>query len=227
MTARLGYEKYEGKGRNSGNSRNLKTSRKRRTSNGDLDIGVPGNRNGDCQSKVLAKHRTRSSELEAKIVALYAKALSTRDIQATLEDLYGVDVSAATISAITDKVWALVESWQNRPRATIDPIVSLDAIHLADALQRRHPGGVSAGANPALYHSPDPPQLKYVGWKDREAFVAELKTRSTVRRHAKLPKARGWPSANVGSRSTRWCARGRATGTTWRPCLPTRRKSAD
>ena len=129
LTAQLGYEKYEAKGRNSGNSRNGKTSRKLRTSNGDLEIEVPRDRNGDFQSKVLAKHQASSNELEAKILALYAKGLSTRDIQTTLEDLYGVDISAATISAITDKVWSLVEAWQNRPLAAIYPIVYLDALH--------------------------------------------------------------------------------------------------
>lgn len=130
LTAQLGYEKYEAKGRNSGNSRNGKTSRKLRTSNGDLDIEVPRDRNGEYQSRVLPKHQTNSNELEAKILALYAKGLSTRDIQATLEDLYGVDISPATISAITDKVWGLVEAWQNRPLASIYPIVYLDALHL-------------------------------------------------------------------------------------------------
>jgi len=130
LTAQLGYEKYEAQGRNSGNSRNGKTSRKLRTSSGDMDIEVPRDRNGDFQSKVLAKHQTSSNELEAKILALYAKGLSTRDIQTTLEDLYGVDISAATISTITDKVWSLVEAWQNRPLAAIYPIVYLDALHL-------------------------------------------------------------------------------------------------
>jgi transposase-like protein len=87
LTAQLGYEKYEAKGRNSGNSRNGKTSRKLRTSNGDLEIEVPRDRNGDFQSQVLAKHQASSNELEAKILGLYAKGLSTRDIQGTLEDL--------------------------------------------------------------------------------------------------------------------------------------------
>ena len=130
LTAELGYEKYEAKGRNSGNSRNGKTSRKLRTSNGDLKLEVPRDRNGDFQSQVLAKHQASSNELEAKILGLYAKGLSTRDIQSTLEDLYGVDISPTTISAITDKVWTLVESWQNRPLAAIYPIVYLDALHL-------------------------------------------------------------------------------------------------
>ncbi len=130
LTAQLGYEKYEAQGRNSGNSRNGKTNRKLRTSSGDMDIEVPRDRNGDFQSKVLAKHQTSSNELEAKILGLYAKGLSTRDIQTTLEDLYGVDISPATISTITDKVWGLVEAWQNRPLAAIYPIVYLDALHL-------------------------------------------------------------------------------------------------
>src|SRR3954454_14406015 len=130
LTDQLGYEKYEAKGRNSGNSRNGKTSRKLRTSNGDLEIEVPRDRNGEFQSKVLAKHQTSSNELEAKVLGLYAKGLSTRDIQTTLEDLYGVEVSPTTISAITDKVWSLVEAWQNRALAAIYPIVYLDALHL-------------------------------------------------------------------------------------------------
>jgi len=130
LTDELGYEKYAAKGRNSGNSRNGKTSRKLRTSNGDLEIEVPRDRNGEFQSKVLAKHQTSSNELEAKVLGLYAKGLSTRDIQTTLEDLYGVEVSPTTISAITDKVWSLVEAWQNRALAAIYPIVYLDALHL-------------------------------------------------------------------------------------------------
>ena len=130
LTYRLGYEKYEAKGRNSGNSRNGKTSRNVRTSNGDLEIAVPGDRNGEFQSKVLAKHQTSSNELEAKILGLYAKGLSPRDIHGALEDLYGVEISPATISTITDKVWSLVETWQNRPSAALYPIVYLDALHL-------------------------------------------------------------------------------------------------
>ena len=78
LTDQLGYEKYEAKGRNSGNSRNGKTGRNLRTSNGDLEIAVPRDRNGDFQSKVLAKRQTSSNELEAK-------GLSTRDIRTTLK----------------------------------------------------------------------------------------------------------------------------------------------
>ena len=240
LTAQLGYEKYEAKGRNSGNSRNGKTSRKLRTSNGDMDIEVPRDRNGDFQSQVLAKHQASSNELEAKILGLYAKGLSTRDIQGTLEDLYGVDISAATISAITDKVWTLVEAWQNRPLAAIYPIVYLDALHLklrregkivntacyvvlgvdlegqrdvlghwlgdggeganfwlsvVSDLQARGVEDIFIACIDGLTGFKDAIQavfpqaqiqrciihqirqsLKYVGWKDRKAFVGDLKT---------------------------------------------------
>lgn len=130
LTSHLGYEKHAAKGRNSGNSRNGKRERTLRTSNGDTTIQVPRDRNSTFQSPLLEPYQTSTNELEDKIIGLYAKGVSTRDIQATLQDLYGVEVSAATISAVTDKVWSLVESWQNRPLQAIYPIVYLDAIHL-------------------------------------------------------------------------------------------------
>ena len=130
LTAHLGYEPYAVSGRNSGNSRNGKRSRNVRTSAGDMTIQVPRDRNGDFQPVLLDKYQTSTNELEEKIIALYAKGVSTRDIQDTLHDLYGVEVSAATISTVTDKVWGLVEAWQSRPLAAVYPIVYLDAIHL-------------------------------------------------------------------------------------------------
>ena len=128
LSEHLGYEKYEAQGRNSGNSRNGKRDTTLRTSAGDQKIRVPRDRNGEFQSPLLDQRR--SNELERKITALYAKGTTTRDIQATIADLYGVEVTAATVSAITDKVWPLVEEWQNRPLAAVYPIIYLDAIHL-------------------------------------------------------------------------------------------------
>jgi putative transposase len=127
LSAELGYERYEAEGRNSGNSRNGHYTRKMRTSGGDAEIKVPRDRNGEFQSALLKKN---SNEIEQKIIAMYAKGTSTRDIQDMLEELYGIDVSASTISKITDKVWELVESWQNRPLAPIYSIVYLDALHI-------------------------------------------------------------------------------------------------
>jgi putative transposase len=130
LTAQLGYQPYAASGRNSGNSRNGKRPRSLRTSAGDMTIQVPRDRNSEFQPALLDKYQTSTNELEDKIIALYAKGVSTRDIQETLQDLYGVEVSAQTISTITDKVWSLVEAWQTRPLAAVYPIVYLDCIHL-------------------------------------------------------------------------------------------------
>jgi len=78
---------------------------------------------------VLKKYQTSSNELEEKIIAMYAKGMTTRDIEEHLRELYGVEASAATISTITNKVMPLVEEWQNRPLAAIYPVIYLDAIH--------------------------------------------------------------------------------------------------
>tara|TARA_R110000744_G_scaffold132963_1_gene241243 strand:+ start:77 stop:1123 length:1047 start_codon:yes stop_codon:yes gene_type:complete len=129
LSAELGYDKYESQGRNSGNSRNGKRPKQLRTPNGDVTIQVPRDRNGDFQSRLLSDQQM-SNQLEDKIISLYAKGISTRDIQETLQDLYGIEVSPATVSKITDKVWSLVEDWQNRPLASIYPIIYLDGIHL-------------------------------------------------------------------------------------------------
>ncbi|MCG2784380.1 MAG: IS256 family transposase [Anaerolineae bacterium] len=127
LTTELGYKRYEAEGRNSGNSRNGYYTRKMRTSGGDAEIKVPRDRNGEFQSALLQKN---SNEIEQKITAMYAKGMSTRDIQELLTDLYGIDVSPETISVIIDKVWPLVEGWQNRPLAPVYAMLYLDAIHI-------------------------------------------------------------------------------------------------
>jgi putative transposase len=127
LTEKLGYERYEAEGRNSGNSRNGHYSRKMRTSGGDTEVQVPRDRNGEFSSELLKKN---SNEIEQKVIAMYARGTSTRDIQAMLEELYGINVSADTISKMTDKVWELVEAWQNRPLAKVYAVLFLDALHI-------------------------------------------------------------------------------------------------
>ena len=144
LTAHLGYPRHAPEGRNSGNSRNGKRTRQLRTSAGDTTIQVPRVRNSTFQSPLVDAYQTSTNELEDKIIGLYAKGMSARDIQDTLHQAYGVEVAAATISTITDKVWSLVEAWQNRPLAAVYPIVYLDAIHL----KLRRDGKV---ANTAVY----------------------------------------------------------------------------
>jgi putative transposase len=130
LSDELGYEPYEASGRNSGNSRNGHYHKKVRTSDGDVEIQVPRDRKGNFEPKIVPKYGSNTNELEEKILGLYARGVSTRDIQDTLGELYGVDVSASTISKITDKVWEMVEAWQNRPLAAIYPIIFMDAIHI-------------------------------------------------------------------------------------------------
>ena len=110
MTQHLGYEPYAVEGRNTGNSRNGKRPRQIRTSAGDLTINVPRDRKSEFDPAILSARQTSTNELETKIIYLYGKGVSTRDIQQTLNEIYGVDVSPATISAITDKVKALAEA---------------------------------------------------------------------------------------------------------------------
>lgn len=131
LTEHLGYEPHEAKGRNSGDSRNGSYPRKLRTSQGESTIQIPRDRNGTFEPQILPKgSAANTNELEDKIIGMYAKGMSLRDIQSQLAELYGIDVSASTLSAVTDKVWGLVEEWQNRTLDPIYAIVYLDAIHL-------------------------------------------------------------------------------------------------
>lgn len=131
LTAHLGYERHEGRGRNSGNSRNGSYAKTLRTSAGQTVINVPRDRSGTYAPQVVPKYESNTNELEAKIIGLYGKGMSTRDIEDTLNELYGVTASAGTISAVTDKVKSEVQAWQNRPLEAIYPIIFLDAIHLS------------------------------------------------------------------------------------------------
>ena len=130
LSEHLGYEPYEAAGRNSGNSRNGYYRKKVRSSDGDVEIQVPRDRQGEFDPQIVPKYGNNTNELEEKILGLYAKGVSTRDIQDTLAELYGVDVSPSLISKITDKIWDQVEAWQSRPLESIYAIVYLDAIHI-------------------------------------------------------------------------------------------------
>jgi transposase-like protein len=129
LTTELGYEPYEARGRNSGNSRNGSYTKKVKTSTGEVEVAVPRDRKGAYEPQILKKYQTSSNELEDKIIAMYAKGMTTRDVEEHLRDLYGVEASATMISTITNKVMPLVEEWQNRPLAALYPIIYLDAIH--------------------------------------------------------------------------------------------------
>ena len=136
LTEHLGYERYEAKGRNTGNSRNGSYPTSLRTSAGDTKVQVPRDRQGEFKPRLLQRHGRNTKEIEEKVLALYGKGNSTRDVQDLLAELYGIEVSATTISTITDQVWPQVEAWQNRPLSAIYPILYLDAMFIK--MRRKH-----------------------------------------------------------------------------------------
>lgn len=125
----LGYKKHEYNGRNSGNSRNGNSVKKLKTSFGQTDLDIPRDRNGTFEPSVIKKHETMQSDIEERIISMYAKGMTTRDISNYMQDIYGVEVSAGMISAITEKVIPLITEWQSRPLDSTYPFISLDGIY--------------------------------------------------------------------------------------------------
>lgn len=128
MTEHLGYDKYNAAGRGSGNSRNGYSEKTLKGNLGTAELAVPRDRNGDFEPVAVKKYETVESGVEEKIISMYAKGMTTRDINAHMQDIYGVDVSSSMISSITDKVQPLVHEWQVRPLNQVYPIVYLDGI---------------------------------------------------------------------------------------------------
>ena len=128
LTTELGYEKNDPAGNNSGNSRNGYTEKTLKCNDGEFSIKVPRDRNGDYEPKIIPKNQTRFDDMDEKIISLYARGMTTRDIQDQLKDLYHVDVSAALISNVTDEVIDAVKAWQSRPLDKTYPIVYMDAL---------------------------------------------------------------------------------------------------
>ena len=128
MDEHLGYEKNSVLGNNSGNSRNGYGKKTISSDYGDCEISVPRDRNGEFEPKVIEKRQTRTDEIEQKIMAMYAKGMSQRDIEDTLREIYGSDISQGMISKITDKILPEVNDWQNRPLNKIYPVIFFDGI---------------------------------------------------------------------------------------------------
>ena len=112
----------------SSNKRNGKTYKTVQADTGKFELEIPRDREGDFEPQIVKKHQRRLAGLDQKIIALYARGLSTRDIQAEIKDMYGVDLSPTLISQVTDSIVEDVKTWQSRPLDAIYPIVFLDAI---------------------------------------------------------------------------------------------------
>lgn len=126
MTHHLGYEKHAAEGRNTGNSRNGKSSKTIKTGSGTIEIEVPRDRNSQFQPVLVEKRQTRLKDLDAQVLSLYGRGMTVRDIQDHIAELYGTEISPDLISNITDAVIGEVTEWRNRPLDKTYPIVFID-----------------------------------------------------------------------------------------------------
>src|SRR3989304_705473 len=122
LAEHLGYEKHSPAGRNTGNSRNGKTHKTLKNDNGEIEITVPRDRNGEFDPVIVKKYERTIGPIEDKIISMYAKGMTTRDIQSHIQEMYGLDISATLVSNITDKIVHIATEWQNRPLEGIYPI---------------------------------------------------------------------------------------------------------
>ena len=130
LTEELGYSKYDYRNKETENSRNGHSSKTLRTSCGDIDVSVPRDRKGEFEPQLLKKNQTSiTQDVEEKILSMYAKGMTTGDIEAHIRDIYGLEVSDTTVSRITDKILPVAKEWQSRPLESVYAVVFMDAIH--------------------------------------------------------------------------------------------------
>lgn len=137
LTHHLGYDKHDASGDNSGNSRNGTTPKTIRGKRGQVQIEVPRDRNSEFEPQLVKKNQTRFDGLDDKIISLYSRGMTLREIQGHLEEIYGVEVSPSLISTVTDAVLDEVRAWQSRPLDVVYPILYLDALQVKVKSQGR------------------------------------------------------------------------------------------
>ena len=126
----LGYSKYDYRNKDTQNSRNGYSRKSVKTSAGPVEIAIPRDRNGEFEPQIIKKNETSlTGDIEEKILSMYAKGMTTNDISAHIEDIYGLEVSDSLVSRITDKILPVVKEWQQRPLESIYAVVFMDAIH--------------------------------------------------------------------------------------------------
>ena len=130
MDEELGYSKYDYKNKETDNSRNGYSKKTMHTSYGDMDIDVPRDRKGEFEPQVIKKYQnTVTQDMEEKIISMYAKGMTTADIESHMRELYDIEISDSTISRVTDKILPIVKEWQERPLEEVYAVVFMDAIH--------------------------------------------------------------------------------------------------
>ena len=126
----LGYSKYDYRNKDTDNSRNGHSKKTMYTSYGDMDVAIPRDRNGEYEPQLIKKYQnTVTQDMEEKILSMYAKGMTTGDIESHMKELYDIDLSDSTISRITDKILPIVKEWQERPLEEVYAVVFMDAIH--------------------------------------------------------------------------------------------------
>ena len=148
MDNHLGYDRYERS--SEPNYRNGTKSKTVRSKYGEFEVDVPQDRQSSFEPQVLPKRQKDISSIDDKIIAMYAKGMTTRQISETIEDIYGFEVSEGMVSDITDKLLPKIEEWQNRPLSPVYPIVFIDAVHFSvrdDGVIRKLAAYVVLGIN--------------------------------------------------------------------------------
>lgn len=126
----LGYTRYDYRNKDTENSRNGYSRKSVKTSAGPVEIAIPRDRNGEFEPQIIKKNETSlTGDIEEKIISMYAKGMTTNDISAHIEDIYGLEVSDSLVSRVTDKILPVVKEWQQRPLESIYAVVFMDAIH--------------------------------------------------------------------------------------------------
>ena len=130
MTEHLGHDKHEAVMNATGNARNGKSSKTLKGEFGELPIEIPRDRDGSFQPQLISKHQTRWTGFDDKIISLYARGMTVREIQQHLGEMYGTEISPTLISSVTDAVVEEVKQRQSRPLDSVYPVVYLDCIHV-------------------------------------------------------------------------------------------------
>lgn len=126
----LGYSKYDYRSKATDNSRNGHSKKQLKTSYGAVELDIPRDRKGEFEPQLIKKNQTTiSQDIEEKIISMYAKGMTTRDIDAHIQDIYGLEISESTVSRITDKILPIVKDWQQRPLEGLYAVMYIDAIH--------------------------------------------------------------------------------------------------
>ncbi len=131
LSAMLGYDKHDIQNKTTTNTRNGSYKKGVRSSLGELSLNIPRDRNGEHEPLIVRKGQTDVSAIDERIISMYGRGMSTRDINQHMQEIYGIDVSAEWVSKITDKILPRIKEWQNRVLQSVYPIVYMDAMFLS------------------------------------------------------------------------------------------------